>query len=67
MFKISSSELIEIAKTLQKASFAINTLERNSSNSIVFQETKKEIHDLLDKLNSRYDLKNFKEWKTKKL
>ncbi len=66
MFKTSSNELIRIAKALDKASNAINTLERLGSNKHVFLETKKELQDLSDELKSRYDLESFNEWIDKK-
>jgi len=65
MFKVSSSELIVITKSLEKAANAINTLERLGNNKHVFLETKKELHDIVDHLKSRYDLENFEEWKVK--
>jgi hypothetical protein len=66
MFKVSSSELIHITETLQKAVNAINTLERLGNNNHVFLDTKKQVHDEIERLKSRYDLKNFNEWKKEK-
>lgn len=63
MFKVSSSELISITKNLEKAANAINTLERLGNNKHVFLETKKEIHEQIDHLKSRYGLEQFEEWK----
>ncbi len=65
MFKITSSEILKIVKTLEKADFAINVLEKNSPNGIVFLETKKEVQDLTESLISRYDLKSFEGWQSK--
>lgn len=65
-FKVPAERMIRIAKTLDKASFAINTLERLGQNKAVFLETKKEIHDLSDELKSLYKLEEFDEWKNVK-
>lgn len=62
MFKTSSTELIEIVKTLDKANFAINTLERNGQNKILFFETKKQIQDLSEKIKDRYGLREFNDF-----
>jgi len=59
MYKITVDQLLLIAKTLEKADFAINTLERVGQNKVVFLETKKDIQKLKDDLISRYDLKSF--------
>ena len=40
MFKVSSSEIVKITKALERAAFAINTLERLGQNKIVFLEIK---------------------------
>ena len=65
-WKVSSSRMIKITKTLEKADFAINTLERLGQNNHVFLDTKKEIQELVDELKAVYDLENFEEWKEKK-
>lgn len=65
MYKITVDQLLLIAKTLEKADFAINTLERLGQNKAVFLETKKDIQKLRDDLTSRYDLKSFNNGKNK--
>lgn len=63
MFKVTSSRLIKITKTLEKADFAINTLERLGQNKMVFMDTKRDIQELIDELKSQYELEQFTEWK----
>ncbi len=65
-FKVSSTRLIDATKMLQRLVDAVNTLERLGSNNIVFMQTKKEAHDMIDELKTVYDLESFDEWKGKK-
>lgn len=65
MFKVSSSEIVKITKALERAAFAINTLEKLGQNKIVFLEIKKELNDLVDELKSRYEIEKFSEWDKK--
>ena len=66
MFKVTSSRIIDIVLTLEKADFAINTLERLGQNKAVFLETKKEVQDLVETLKSAYQLEDYDEWKDRK-
>ncbi len=61
-FKVSSTRLIKITKVLQRADFALNTLEKNGKNTILFPELKKELQDCIEELKIAYDLENFEEW-----
>lgn len=65
-FKVSSSRLITIVKILERAKFAINTLEVNSKNKIIFPDLNKDIQKEIDFLKVNYELEDFEEWKMKK-
>ena len=62
-FKVSSTRLIKVTKLLERADFALNTLEKNNKNKILFPELKKEIQEVIEELKTVYDLENFDEWK----
>lgn len=54
MVKLDDEKFKYILKILKKADVAINTLERANGNKIVFMETKKEIQELVEGLESRH-------------
>jgi len=59
MRKLSDEKITQIIKTLEKANFAINTLERANKNSMLFKDTKAEIQSLTMELTNRFTTKEF--------
>jgi len=57
MHEITYEKIEQIKKVLNKANFAINTLERATGNKILFSETKIDIQKLSDELQSRFPTK----------
>lgn len=64
-FKVSSSKLIKIIKLLERADSAMNILERDGKNKILFTDLKKEIQDEVAEVKVMYDLESFDEWNKK--
>lgn len=65
-FKVSSTRLIRAVELLKRADKALNTLEKNGKNTIIYPELKKEIQDEIEILMSNYALEDFDEWKDAK-
>jgi hypothetical protein len=62
-FKVSSSRIIKLTQLLVRADKAMNVLERNGKNKIIYPELKKEIQDEIEEVKSMYGLEDFDEWK----
>lgn len=54
MPKLTEEKIKQIIVVLDKADFAINTLERANSNRMIFPETKRDVQQLSEELKSRY-------------
>lgn len=59
MRKISEELLLEISKTLTRTADAINNLERLNSNKIIYPELKRDVHNLAEKLEDQYGLREY--------
>lgn len=59
MRKISDDKIKQIVTVLEKANFAINTLERANNNRMLFTDAKLEIQTLSTELQTRYSVKEF--------
>jgi hypothetical protein len=54
MPKLTQNKIKQIVKALEKASFAINALEKATGNKMMFFETKAEVQQLSQELKERY-------------
>lgn len=59
MYKVSGNLLEEVVKILDRSDNAINTLERLGSNKRIYDELKRDIQKLSDKIKSQYALDEF--------
>ena len=59
MYKIDSIMLLEFKDLIDRADKAINVLERNNKNKIVYPELKKDLQKMSEKLESRFTLSEF--------
>ena len=59
MRKISEQLLIDISKTLNDASDAINNLEKMNKNNILYPTLKKRVQDMAIKLEDQYGLREY--------
>lgn len=58
MPKLTEEKIKQIIRVLDKADFAMNTLERANGNKMIFPETKSDIQQLSEELKSRYSTDN---------
>lgn len=59
MIKMTIAQVQEIVKNLEEGVEAINTLEKLSNNKFLYDQRKKRIQTLADKLTSQYGLKEY--------
>ena len=63
MYKVTSGELIEGIKLIDKAEKALNTLEKLTNNKIIYPELRIELQKYSSDIKTRYLIEEMDEWK----
>jgi uncharacterized protein YheU (UPF0270 family) len=59
MHKVTTQMMIDINNLLDRSIKAMNHLQRSGGNKILYPELNKDLHAMVDRINSQYSLKEF--------